>query len=111
MVQYPCITTCSPNTKYHFALLGAWSYSRKKIELTVALSVCAYLCYSLYVWIQLRNIKHPSLLPLLLANSGFLAAFAGEMTFMKLDPDCAVILRLLNGNSGFSLCAPLVLAG
>lgn len=71
MVQYPCIKTCSPNTKYHFALRSAWSYSWKKIKVTVALPLCTYLCCCLDVCILLRNIKHPNLLPWLLANSGF----------------------------------------
>lgn len=99
VVQYPSIKTCSPNPKYHFALLSAWSYSQKKMELTVALSVCAYLCYSLNVWILLRNIKHPSCCPDYLQIQVFLLHLAGEMMFIKLDTDCATILMLLNENS------------
>lgn len=67
MVPYPCIKTYRPNTKYRFFLHGAW----KKIKLTVALPVCTYLCYCLYVWILLRNIKYTNLLLQLLGKSGF----------------------------------------
>lgn len=106
VVQYPSIKTGSPNSKYQFALLSSWSYSQKKMELTVALSVCAYLCYSLHVWILLRNIKHPSCCPDYLQIQVFLLHLAGEMMFIKLDTDCATILVLLNENSACysSLC-------
>lgn len=67
MVLYPCIKTYSSNTKYCFSLHVAW----KKIKLTVDLSVCTYLCYCLYVWILLRNIKYTNLLLQLLGKSGF----------------------------------------